>query len=279
MATAKLPGPSDLAAANSPATPMIRPPRCGAPGVGLDRKAGRDQRRAGAAHGGDLGHQRMAVGDARQPRAVADKVGRAGQRHHGGVLAGIGGKRLGVGSAPASAANSPALSRTTSGARPTSTRANAARGGARSMKTGSSTQGTCPGGGLHRDLGGLAALAVEGAEIDQQRIGARDEGRDLLRRQRHRGHAAGSEQHIGGEVLCHGIGDAVHLGRARAQALEQDGAAPRHVAHLGATGGRSEGVCISGPSAGMTRIRFVGLALTASQPGDSGHPTRLLGIS
>jgi DNA-binding Lrp family transcriptional regulator len=31
-------------------------------------------------------------------------------------------------------------------------------------------------------------------------------------------------------------------------------------------------LCISSPSAGMTRIRFVGLARTASQPGDSRTP-------
>ena len=30
--------------------------------------------------------------------------------------------------------------------------------------------------------------------------------------------------------------------------------------------------CISAPSAGMTRIRFVGLATTASQPGDCRTP-------
>ena len=76
IATAKLPGPSDFSPASSPATPMISQRGDGrAKCVGLDRETGRDQRRAGAAHGGDLGHQRMAVCDRGNALAVGDEVG------------------------------------------------------------------------------------------------------------------------------------------------------------------------------------------------------------
>ena len=40
--------------------------------VALDGKRRGDQRRAGAAHGGDLRHQRIAVADGHPPRTVGD---------------------------------------------------------------------------------------------------------------------------------------------------------------------------------------------------------------
>ena len=90
-----------------------------------------------------------------------------------------------------SAVNSASLSRTTVGLRARSPRANSARPGERSMNTGSSSQGCVfvRGGRIQRRLDRRSALGIEGAEIDQKRIGAGDEGADLLRRQRHRRHA------------------------------------------------------------------------------------------
>ncbi len=53
-------------------------------------------------------------------------------------------------------------------------------------------------------------LAVEGAEIDQDRIGAGDKSPDFIGRNRHRRHSAGSEQHIRRILLGHRIGYAMH---------------------------------------------------------------------
>ena len=67
--TARLPGPARTLRRDLARDADRKQRRGGrAPGVGLDREAGRDQRRRGAAHGGDPGHQRMAVADARVPR-------------------------------------------------------------------------------------------------------------------------------------------------------------------------------------------------------------------
>ena len=67
------------------------------------------------------------------------------------------------------------------------------------MKTGSSTQGTAtfalPGAAV-ATLDRGTALGIESAEIDQERVGAGDEGRDLLGRDRHRRDRAGREQHF-----------------------------------------------------------------------------------
>ena len=79
------------------------------------------------------------------------------------------------------------------------------------MKTGSSTHGLpCRGCGLQRHLDRGAALGVEGAEIDQERIGAGDEMPISCGDSRHRRHGAGREQHIRGELLGDRIGDAMH---------------------------------------------------------------------
>ena len=68
--------------------------RSRAPGIGLDRKAGGNQRRGGAAHGRYPAHQRMAVADTGVPAAIGHQVGRAGETGHGVVLAGIARARL-----------------------------------------------------------------------------------------------------------------------------------------------------------------------------------------
>ena len=89
------------------------------------------------------------------------------------------------------------------------------------MNTGSSTQGTLPlRRGLHRYLGCLTALGIESAEIDQERIGAGDKGpissaKASLTAPRH------GEQDVGGEILRHRVGDAVHAaGRGAAVRAE-----------------------------------------------------------
>ena len=107
----------------------------------------------------------------------------------------------------------------------------------------------------------LLPLRIEGAEVDQQRIGACRKGPHLLLRDGHRRHRAGREQHIGGEILRHRIGDAMHPRPALAQALQNIGRDGRQfmVALRSLCGARIS------PSAGMTRIRFDGLAF-ASQP-------------
>ena len=95
IATAKLPGPCALAPASSPATPTITSaPAVARQASASTRDASRHQRRGGAAHGGDLGHQRMAVGDRCKPPAVADPIGLARQREHGFLLARISRQRF-----------------------------------------------------------------------------------------------------------------------------------------------------------------------------------------
>ena len=55
--------------------------------VVLDRKASGDERGAGAAHGGNARHQRMAVERSPTQRsAVGDEIGCTGQRHDGAGL-------------------------------------------------------------------------------------------------------------------------------------------------------------------------------------------------
>jgi hypothetical protein len=78
-------------------------------------------------------------------------------------------------------------------------------------------------GALDRDLGGGAPLAVEGAEVDEQHVGARGELSDLLGRHGHRRHGAHGEQHIGGESLGHRVGDAVDARRLGAQLRQHGG--------------------------------------------------------
>ena len=79
------------------------------------------------------------------------------------------------------------------------------------MNTGSSTQGMrLFARDFERGRGRLAPLRIERAEIDQQRVGARHEGADLVGRERHRRDRAGREQHVGGESLRDRIGDAMH---------------------------------------------------------------------
>ena len=66
-------------------------------------------------------------------------------------------------------------------------------------------------------------LGIEGAEIDEKRVGIGDEGNDLFRRNGHRGHRAHRKQHVGGILLRHGVGDAMHPRRPRAQARQHIG--------------------------------------------------------
>jgi hypothetical protein len=75
------------------------------------------------------------------------------------------------------------------------------------------------------DLGRGPALRVEGAEIDQERIGARRELANLVGRDRHRRHGAKCQQHVGGDILRNRVGDAVHARRTGAHALQDGGRA------------------------------------------------------
>ncbi len=120
------------------------------------------------------------------------------------------------------------------------------------------------------DVDCLLTLGIEGAEIDQQRVGARGEVSDFLRRDRHRRDRADSEQRVGGEGLGDGVGDAVNPRPPRAQA--------RH--HIRRNSGKrqtmGENHASQTPSAGMTRIRFNGLAVSPLSPTHAaGHPKRL----
>ena len=75
----------------------------------------------------------------------------------------------------------------------------------------------------NRRIDRRAALGVEGAEVDQDRIGAGDEGADFLRRNRHRRHRSGREQHVRRILLRHRIGNAMHPRAAIADARKHVG--------------------------------------------------------
>jgi hypothetical protein len=129
---------------------------------------------------------------------------------------------------------------------------------------------------------GGAARLVEGAEIDDQRTRAAHHGVDLVERHRHRRDGAGGEQHVGGQRLGDGVGEAVDARVPLADALEAVASPHGQFAVEGFGNARSsyslpadrgrQGPArmspesIPNPSAGMIRIRFDGSAF-ASQPG------------
>ena len=226
IAAAKLPGPSTSRCrhfagnAESSQRGARRNER-----VRFDRQCGSDQRRAGAAHRRHQTHQRIAVSDHRVTRAIGYPINAAGDGYD---------RRMGLGKARRcvargivavkALANSAALRRTIAGPRVSMSRANCARGGARSTNTGSSTQGLRPAfAAANRRFDCLAAFGIERAEIDEQGISAGDERCDLFRRNRHRRHRAGREQHIGRKLLRHAVGDAMHARCPRSQTCKQIG--------------------------------------------------------
>jgi len=54
-------------------------------------------------------------------------------------------------------------------------------------------------------------------------VGAGDEFGDLVGRDGHRRHGAGGEQHVGGEIQRHRVGDAMHARPPRADARQHVG--------------------------------------------------------
>ena len=194
------------------------------PSVGLDRQAGGDQRRAGAAHGGYLAHQRIAVSDPREPHPVGDQIGRPGERDDAAALARIVPQRLirrrrirERGKLAAVEPHDRRLLR----------HQGLGKGGAR-LRALDEHRIEHPWAVLlarraDGDLRRIAPLAIECAEIDQQRIRAGDELPDLLGGDRHRRHRAGGQQHVGRECLRHRIGEAVHARPLLSQARKNVG--------------------------------------------------------
>ena len=124
------------------------------------------------------------------------------------------------------------------------------------MNTGSSTQGMPAFAATSSAIAAaLAPLRVEGAEIDQQRIGARDECADLVGAIVIDGMAPAASSTLAVKFCATALVMQCTRGRARAGASRMSAAMC----------GRSlAGPCISAPSAGMTRIRFDGLAVRLS---------------
>ena len=74
--------PLGFSPAISPATPMMNSAATAARNAsGSTARQAATERRAGAAHRGDLRHQRMAIGDRGNALAVGDEIGFARQRH------------------------------------------------------------------------------------------------------------------------------------------------------------------------------------------------------
>ena len=116
------------------------------------------------------------------------------------------------------------LSRTADGPRANSSRANCARPGERSMKTGSSTQGmraACTAPSATSMAPRRSASKVPRLTRSASALATKAD--DLLGRDRHRRHRAGRQQHVRGVVLRHGVGDAMHARRPVAHPRENVG--------------------------------------------------------
>ncbi len=219
MAPAKLPGPRALSAATSPATPSATSAATAA------RQASAST--ASAAHSSAEPAQPMAVTRpisawplatvaARRPSVTTSRV--AGERDDGFMGFGKARRRLGRGIAAGKGGKFALVE-------PHRRRA-ALEQALRELRARRRTldenrvehPGPCPLAPApfraERQLDRRAPLGIEGAEIDQKRIGAGDEGGDLLARYRHRRDGAGREQHVGRIGLRHRIGDAMHPRRA-----------------------------------------------------------------
>src|SRR6185312_6060442 len=145
IATAKLPGPADFAAASSPATPKIvsAPAAARQPSVSTARQA---VTKADAAHPiavtFAISGWPLPIAAARVPSVTRSVSPDRASTMVLARAAAITVSRLAC--TPNSVENSKALSRTTDGPRAASSRAKSARPGARSTKTGSSTHGRSP---------------------------------------------------------------------------------------------------------------------------------------
>ena len=188
----------------------------GAPAIALHHQSGGDQRRAGAAHGGDQPHQRVAIGNFCRTLTVGHHVGGAGERDHRVVAFGKARRRVACGIAAGKGCKFVMVEPHRGGL--------AAHQALRELRprrrafdedrvehpgfAGRTFVALPQRAQCHVDR--RAPLGIEGAEIDQERIGTGDEGRDFLGRNRHRRDGAGREQHVRRIGLRHRIGDAMH---------------------------------------------------------------------
>ncbi len=180
-------------------------------GVALDRERGADQRGRRTARRRHQRHERMAVADREAARTVGHEVGRAGDRGDDTVRLGEARRRVADGLVARQRGKFPmiephgrrgAFDQLAGEVRPRRRHVDEHRiEHPRHARRGS---------GAERRIDRAAPFGVEGAEIDEQRVGAGDEGDDLLRGDRHRRHGAGGEQHARGIMLRHVVGDAVH---------------------------------------------------------------------
>ena len=153
-----------------------------------------------------------------------------------------------------------------------SSRAKAARGGVRSMNTGSSTQGslfciavpTAISAASRRSASKVPRLTS--SPCAPATNGPISSGDNVIE-----GTAAGRKQHVGREIRRHRVGDAVNPGSARPHTRENIGRGLRHavarcclrVMHLWSLRRHDP-----------DQVRWVGL--TPLSPANAGHPTRLL---
>ena len=222
-AGAKLPGPAAASPAISAATPATtRAVAAAVETVALDGRKGRDQRRHRAAHGSDTRHERMPVVDRDEALAVAHPIHRTGQGDRSAQL------RCVLGDA-----RRRRFSRGEGGELRRVAAQDARRAGkAQTRKLEARRRGVdedwVEHPGLPVRLRGCDApgdrrppVVVERAEIDEERVGPRREGGDLVRRDRERRRAADREQQVRGQHLRGGVGDGVDARAPFAQPREQ----------------------------------------------------------
>ena len=192
--------------------------------IGLDGECGSDQRRACAADRRHQTHQRIAVGNNDVARAVRYPVNAAGDCHDRrmglgearrrvarGVVAGQRGELHCVEAHDCGPLREDVARKLRARRRPLDEH--------RIEHPGLAPCLCC----ADRRIDRRAPFGVERAEINEQRIRAGDEGADLFRRNRHRWHRAGRQQHICGELLRNAVGDAMHARRPRPQTRQDIG--------------------------------------------------------
>ena len=225
IASAKLPGPSAFCAAISPAMANAASAAVVAMKASLSTaSAAPTSAERGAARGRHQRHERMTVADREAARAVGHEVGRAGDRSDDTVRLGKARRRVADGLVAGQRGefpmiephrHRPTFDQLAGEVRPRRRHVDEHRiehpGHARR------------GGRAERGVDRAPPLGVERAEIDQERVGAGDEGDHLLRGDRHRRHRAGGEQHARGIMLRDIIGDAMHPRRAVANPRQNIG--------------------------------------------------------
>ena len=193
----------------------------GQPNIGFDSKRGANKRRAGAAHRGNRGHQRIAVCNRDAPTAVADDIDIARESHNNCVGLRKTRRRVGFRLIAGKRGELGMIETHHRGpCREQCTTELGSRWRAIDENRVEQPRQFFLGSGLHHQFDCRFAFAIESAQIDEERIRASDESADFVCRNRHGRHCASGQQHVCSILLGHRIGYAMHARGALADARE-----------------------------------------------------------